>query len=274
MTSELNYHEGDVQANGVNLHYYRTGGDKPPLVLAHGFTDNGLCWARVAGALADEYNVVMVDARGHGKSARADVPYSSDDQADDLAGVIRALGLERPPVLGHSMGATTTALMAARHPDLPRCVLLEDPPWFLGVPPGADEPVENPWFTWLRTVHTLSYDDLYEGCKTDNPDWDEAEYGPWAESKQQFDVQVLDFVHNTMVHDWRRVVPQITCPLLLITGDAVKHGAIVTPEVAEAIREQARNGQVARIPNAGHSIHRDQFEPYMTVVRAFLRENR
>jgi N-formylmaleamate deformylase len=270
MTTEPNYHEGDVQVNGVNLHYYRTGGDKPPLVLAHGFTDNGLCWLRVAGALADDYDVVMIDARGHGKSARADVPYSSEDQADDLAGVIRALGLERPPVLGHSMGATTTALMAVRHPDLPRCVLLEDPPWYIGAFPGFGEPGENPWFTWLRTVHNLSYDDLYQGCKSDNPGWDDAECGPWAESKQQFDVQVLDFVHKTMVHDWRSVVPQITCPMLLITGDSAKRGAAVTPEAAEAIRGAARNGQVAHIPDAGHSIHRDRFEAYMSAVRAFL----
>jgi pimeloyl-ACP methyl ester carboxylesterase len=274
MNSNLKYQEGEVQANGIPLHYYRTGGNKPPLVLAHGFTDSGLCWSRVAGALAGDYDVVMVDARGHGKSARADAPFSSDDQADDLAGAIRALGLERPAVLGHSMGAATTALMAARYPDVPRCVLLEDPPWFVGTPPGMDEPGENPWFTWLRTVHKLSYNDLYEGCKSDNPGWDDAECGPWAESKQQFDVRVLDFVHHTMTHDWRGVIPGIICPLLLITGDSAKRGAVVTPEAAEAIRSLAQHGQLAHIPDAGHSIHRDQFEPFIAAVRAFLKENR
>ena len=42
---------GIVEANGVRLHYTRTGGDKPPVVLAHGVTDDGLCWSPVAAAL-------------------------------------------------------------------------------------------------------------------------------------------------------------------------------------------------------------------------------
>ncbi|MDZ4717393.1 MAG: alpha/beta hydrolase [Roseiflexaceae bacterium] len=42
---------GNVHVNGVNLHYTRTGGDKPAVVLAHGFSDSGLCWTPVAQAL-------------------------------------------------------------------------------------------------------------------------------------------------------------------------------------------------------------------------------
>ena len=63
--------------NGLKLHYTRTGGAKPPVVLAHGFSDDGLCWTPVAEALAADYDVVMVDARGHGRSAaprKATVP--------------------------------------------------------------------------------------------------------------------------------------------------------------------------------------------------------
>jgi N-formylmaleamate deformylase len=65
------WQSGDVTANGIRLHYTRTGGDKPPLVLAHGVTDDGLCWTPVAAALAPDYDVIMVDARGHGRSARS-----------------------------------------------------------------------------------------------------------------------------------------------------------------------------------------------------------
>lgn len=54
---------GDVIANGIRIHYYRTGGDKPPLVLSHGATDNGLCWVRLTRALESEYDVIMPDAR-------------------------------------------------------------------------------------------------------------------------------------------------------------------------------------------------------------------
>jgi N-formylmaleamate deformylase len=117
-----------VAADGPRLHYTRTGGDKPPLVLAHGITDDGLCWSRVAAELAPDYDVVMVDARGHGRSDAPESGYDPGQQADDLAGVIAALGLQTPDMLGHSMGAATTLVLAGTHPDVPGAVLLEDSP--------------------------------------------------------------------------------------------------------------------------------------------------
>jgi pimeloyl-ACP methyl ester carboxylesterase len=57
---------GYVNTNGMRMHYYRTRGDKPPLVLAHGATDSGLCWSRLARTLESEYDVILPDARGHG----------------------------------------------------------------------------------------------------------------------------------------------------------------------------------------------------------------
>ncbi|MEJ7654220.1 MAG: alpha/beta hydrolase [Chloroflexia bacterium] len=106
-----------VVVGGIRLHYTRTGGSKPPLVLAHGVTDDGLCWTPVAQALAAEYDVVMLDARGHGLSDAPEHGYGPAQQAGDLAGVIAALGLERPAVLGHSMGAATTLVAAGLYPD-------------------------------------------------------------------------------------------------------------------------------------------------------------
>ena len=56
-----NWQSGDVVVNGLRLHYTRTGGDKPPFVLAHGFSDDGLCWTPVARQLEADYDVVMID---------------------------------------------------------------------------------------------------------------------------------------------------------------------------------------------------------------------
>ena len=52
-----------IVSNGTKLHYYRTGSGTQPLVLAHGITDDGLCWSSVAEALADRFDILMVDAR-------------------------------------------------------------------------------------------------------------------------------------------------------------------------------------------------------------------
>ena len=51
-----------VDANGITLHYWRTGGDKPAIVLCHGITDNGLCWTRAARVLEARFDVIMLDA--------------------------------------------------------------------------------------------------------------------------------------------------------------------------------------------------------------------
>src|SRR5437899_905192 len=60
--------EGDIFANSICQHYYRTGGEKPPLLLLHGFNEYGLTWLRVASELEHDYDIIMLDARGHGYS--------------------------------------------------------------------------------------------------------------------------------------------------------------------------------------------------------------
>ena len=83
-----NWQSGEVEANGVGLHYTRTGGDHPPLVLAHGVTDHVLCWTPVTTAVEGEYDVIMVDARGHGRSDAPESGYDATTQAADVRGVI------------------------------------------------------------------------------------------------------------------------------------------------------------------------------------------
>ncbi|MHB1295510.1 MAG: alpha/beta fold hydrolase [Anaerolineae bacterium] len=84
-----------VNANGIRIHYARTGGSKPILVLAHGITDSGLCWTRLAHDLEQDYDVLMVNARGHGLSETPEGGYDWATLVEDLAAAIRALGIER-----------------------------------------------------------------------------------------------------------------------------------------------------------------------------------
>ena len=60
----MTWYEGDVGANGIRIHYARTGGDKPPVILAHGAGDDGLCWTRVAKELEATYDVVIPTVAG------------------------------------------------------------------------------------------------------------------------------------------------------------------------------------------------------------------
>ena len=73
----LIYTEGDVNINGIRVHYYRIPGNGSPFILLHGATDNGLCWTPVAEDLAGQYDVIMVDAQGHGLSDRLEAPMNA-----------------------------------------------------------------------------------------------------------------------------------------------------------------------------------------------------
>lgn len=264
---------GNVQANGIRLHYYRTGGSKPPVVMAHGITDNGLCWTPVARALENDYDLIMVDARGHGESDAPAAGYTNADHAADYAGLIQALGLHRPALLGHSMGAATIAYLAAQHPDLVHCILLEDPPWSAKEKAASPQEQQARAEAWRQDViarKTLSRAEILAQVRQQQPRWSEEELEPWLEAKLQVSPNVLDYVSAPSIH-WTEYVAAIRCPVLLLTGDTTL-GGIVSAQVAEEVVALNSNVQVAHIPSAGHSIRREQFVPYVAAVRRFLQE--
>jgi len=267
--------DGYVQTEAIRVHYTRTGGNRTPLILLHGITDNGLCWTRVAKALEHDYNIIMPDARGHGLSDGPEKGFSIELLAADVAALIRSLQLEHPFVLGHSMGAATASILAVRYPDLVRAILLEDPPW-RDTAPGQDEKQaqgQSSWLQWLVPLRAMSREQRIALARREYQ-WAEEELEPWAESKEQFNLAVVQRNVDSALRigSWREVVTQLRCPFLLITGDPEK-GAIVTAEVAQEVTRLAAQGGVVHIPGAGHNIRRDQYEAFMAAITHFLREH-
>jgi N-formylmaleamate deformylase len=272
--------QGDAQANGITIHYYCAGNNnKPSILLLHGITDSGLCWPRVAHDLEGSYDVVMTDARGHGHSGSS-ADFSIALLADDAAAVIRALGLERPYVWGHSMGAITAATLAANYPDLVRAAVLEDPP-LLDKPPSPtdinqalvttnEEQSAVVGWQWLFDLRALPREERIARGGTMNPNWAEEEIPPWADSKTELNIGILEPA-LTAVKDvqWRQIIERIECPILLVTGDPELH-AIVTPETAQEAARLWKHGEVAHLSGAGHNVHRDCYDETMIAVRAFL----
>ena len=87
-----------------------------PVLLVHGLAGASLTeWYQVAPKLAVDRKVVMVDHRGHGLSTRGDLRFEGDDDADDLVGVLDALGIGEADVVGYSMGGVIAQAMASRH---------------------------------------------------------------------------------------------------------------------------------------------------------------
>lgn len=266
----LNLISSDVVANGTRLHYYRSGGAKPPVLLVHGISDDGLCWTPVAGALADEFDVVMVDMRGHGKSEAPEDGYTMENLADELAGLITALGLEKPIVLGHSMGAASTLVMAGLFPDLARAILLEDPPpfWSGRGPTPRDPEASNPLREWIISNKRKTGADLLAELRANSPGWSEAEQQPWINSKHRYSPRIADLVQPVGQGSVEppNLLRRITCPALFISAD-VELGAISGAADIALLKEYIPQLRVEHIPGAGHSIRRDQFSRYIEVVR-------
>jgi N-formylmaleamate deformylase len=276
-----NWQEGDVLVDHMRLHYYRSGTARPPLVFVHGFTDNALYWTRTARTLEADWEVVMYDARGHGLSQRAGGHFSDSDRVDDLLGVIQALGLVKPVLVGHSMGAATIALAAARYPDMGRAIILEDPAWY-EPPPGesaedaakrlekARGEVEE-WRAWIQGLQASSRETGLAQIRTNSPKWSEIDQLLSFNSRLQVETSLFDHFPPEQ-SPWRSLLPKISCPILLLLGDNPQRSAIITVEQAAEAARLWQRGRWVQIAGAGHSIRYDQFESYLQVVQTFLGE--
>ena len=100
----------------LDLAYVELPGSEPALVLVHGFTDTSRSFSLLVPHLSSR-RLIMPDLRGHGAS-QAGEGCGVADFADDIAGLIRRLRLDRPVVVGHSLGGMVSIMLAARHPEL------------------------------------------------------------------------------------------------------------------------------------------------------------
>jgi N-formylmaleamate deformylase len=272
------YPGSSIQANGIKIHYYRSTppGGGPTLVFLHGLTDNGMCWVRVADALSGTYDLVMPETRGHGFSEKPAEGYSIVERAADVAGLIDALALDHPILIGHSLGGQAATATAGLYPDKVGAVILEDPAWFEDKEPeegAADEAGSENTRGWLRNLQhqkSLERAALIAECRQENPGWHQDELSVWADAKHQMDENALVKILTSKNGSWKQFVRSITCPILLVTPEPGR--GIISPEMVREAEGLWKQGQEAHIPGAGHSIHRDQFEPYMEKIQLFLRQ--
>jgi N-formylmaleamate deformylase len=262
--------EEDCSVNGIRLHVYRTGAARPSLVFAYGISDNGLCFLPIAEQLAADFEIVLYDSRGHGKSEAPETKASTIDRAHDLAGLVDALDLHKPSLLGHSMGAVTVALFAGLYPYLPRRIVLEDPPPFEMLASITEDSLSarQQWRSVSAENKEKSIQQLIEMSRRESPTWPEAERQAWAQSKQQFSLTVFDegYVDASLGN---QIVSQIICPALIVTADLDK-GALYPPAAAEELAARLPTVKHAHIPGAGHNIRREQPAAFLKAVREFF----
>lgn len=277
--------QSEIAVNGVRLHLYRTGGQKPPLLLLHGILEGALTWLRTARLLEDDYDVIMVDARSHGRSSRAATTFTPDHLVEDAAGVIRTLAIAPAFVVGHSLGGAVGILLAHRYPELVRALVVEG--W-------GDDTTPNPaqtfaqsegyrqwldsYIAWLEQLNNQSHAERMVASlgqlPPDAPLPPEEDYVSWVEFNANLD---LDLVRLGAAL-WSRVymspetlmgaLAGVRCPVLIL-----KSAFFPRPGEAPAIRDEPSeqpNVRIVRFEGTGHLIHREQLEPFVEVIREFL----
>ncbi len=275
-----NFIEKTTRINRTDIHYYRSGnGVKPPLVLLHGYTDDALCWQKVAEDLKDDFDLLIPDARGHGQSGSIDSGFTIPLMVDDTVQLIRDEEIEKTMVWGHSMGAAVTAQLAVQEPDMIRAIILEDPPLMETSDEMTQEDIKTRQESSKEHVkefiamQTDPYEDVVGRVSGQYPDWDIDEVKWWVDAKLRFDFNDLPKGGALASFVWRDVFSKINCPVLLFYADQDRGGLVTEGQIQE-VKDLCNQIEAVYIKNAGHCIHRDRYEETMKVVSNFLARNR
>ena len=125
---EVPYWSRNIVLRQLRFHFLEWGApNAPPIVLLHGGHQSAHSWDLVSLHLARRYRVLALDQRGHGDTEWArDVTYSNHEMSLDAEAFISALGLERPMLMGHSMGGRNAMLLTKRDQTLLRALVVVD----------------------------------------------------------------------------------------------------------------------------------------------------
>jgi pimeloyl-ACP methyl ester carboxylesterase len=232
-----------IDVNGAAL-YYEEHGDGEPVILIHGGLSSRSSWDPVVPELADRFRVITPDSRGHGRSTNPAGELSYPLIADDIAGLIAALGLRRPVVAGWSDGGQVTLELGARHPRAAGALIA-----------GAAYPDFDGG--GLRDAHRA----LLGADDAGAPDLDhlDAELGEFAEE--------IKALHPGGAEQWRRLVRQtapmwldyeglepdeleaIQTPILVLAGD---QDELIPLDLSVSLYQALPDAELAVCPRLSH----------------------
>lgn len=255
-----------VPVGDVSLAVTEYQGDGPPLVLLHGIGSRATSWWDVVDALSPHARLIVPDHRGHGGSDKPATGYLMIDYARDLEGLLSAYDLERPRILGHSLGGLIALEWARTSPDRADRLIIEDSPLR-----GAEDPAAlfNGWIS----LATMSVPEAAATYAAQHPTWSPEDCERRAESITGTTLSVFTELRdiNLSRPQADRISPyaRITSPILLVHGDTASGGMVVEAD-ARRFGELLPNATVRRIPGGSHSLHRDHTDEFLAAVIPFL----
>lgn len=274
----------------LKLHYADWGNQgAPPLLLVHGGRDHCRSWDWVAERLTDRYHIIAPDLRGHGDSAWSpDGNYEMGAFVYDLAQLIHQLDLAPVTIVAHSMGGNIATRYTGLYPDnVKKLVSIEG----LGPSPAVQEeraktPFDERMRQWIADKRQAAgrspkryatLDDALARMAAENsyltPEQarhltihgiNRNEDGSWS---WKFDNYLnIWTIFDMPQDDLHRLWANITCPTLLLYG---ADSWASNPEKDGRI-EHFRTAKVIEFENAGHWLHHDQFDRFMSTLGEFL----
>jgi len=195
-----------ADVNGIRL-YYEIHGSGRPLILLHGGLGSIEMFGPNLPALAAGRRVVAVDLQGHGRTADIDRPIRTESMADDIAALIEHLGLDRPDLLGYSLGGGVAILTAIRRPELvERLVVVSTPIRRSAFYP---EILAQQTQVGAAAAEAMKQTPMYQVYASIAPRPED-----WA--------QLLAKIGEAMEHDFdfSRQIAKLTAPTLVVAGDA------------------------------------------------------
>ncbi len=256
-----------VEASGLSLHALDFGGDGPPVLVLPGITSPAITWEFVTRELLLEVRPIVADLRGRGLSDPGE-SYAIDDYAADAHALIGGLDLDRPIVLGHSLGARIAAALAVRHPGSAGPLILVDPP--LSGPGRPPYPTTLDAF--LSQLAEAQAGTTAEAVAAHWPGWPPREHELRARWLATCDETAVSATHAGFESDdflelWK-ALPE---PALLVRGD---RSPVVTQEGAEELRDLHPEIEIVSVPDAAHMIPWDNLPGFLDSIRGFLRKAR
>lgn len=242
----------------------------PTLLAFHGWTDSADVFAPLADALQGRWTVVAPDAPAHGGTPLRPGPFVIAQHATSAVAVLGALarlagaGHRTVVAYGHSMGALTAARVAALRPALVRGLVLEDP---ARTTMGRTQSSAR-MLTWMRGLRSGDHTSRLDWVRANHPNWPEAEFEPWARSKENVDLE-----HLERPADWGEPLPallsEVHCPVLIIRGEPARGGIVSPASARRCVAACAGGARVLALP-AGHSPRREAPAEFVAALSEVL----
>jgi 3-oxoadipate enol-lactonase len=250
-----------ARVNGISI-YYEIHGEGEPLVMVPGLGSDLTRWYRNLPGLAEEFRVITFDNRGAGRSDKPDEPYSMDLMADDIAGLLDVLGVEKTHLLGISMGGMISLNFGVRHGDrlitlMPGCTR---PGGVHNIVDGEGAAALNP-----ALMDTLSIEERNrnlvpqlwsEGFIRDNPDLVE-EYVKICSQYAATPVSYRRQMTAADAHDVYDRLPEIGVPTLVVHG---AEDRLIPAGNGAIIADRTPGAELIILPGLGHGFYSEQPE--------------